>query len=46
MRIIVASGYLEPEVRSQLSRAGVKEYIHKPYAIDEVLKKFQSVFAA
>jgi PAS domain S-box-containing protein len=46
VRIIVASGYLEPEVRSQLSRAGVTEYIHKPYAIDEVLKKLQSGFAA
>jgi nitrogen-specific signal transduction histidine kinase/ActR/RegA family two-component response regulator len=44
INIIVASGYLEPEMKAQLSQTGVKDYIHKPYLIDEVLKKLDSVF--
>jgi PAS domain S-box-containing protein len=42
--IIVASGYLEPEMKEQLLQTGVKDYIHKPYSIDQVLQKLDSVF--
>jgi PAS domain S-box-containing protein len=41
--IIVASGYLEPEMKEQLLQTGVKDYIHKPYSIDQVLQKLDSV---
>jgi PAS domain S-box-containing protein len=44
VNIIVASGYLEPEMKSQLLRAGVKDHIYKPYSIDDVLKKLNSIF--
>jgi CheY-like chemotaxis protein len=44
LKIIVTSGYLEPEMKSELLQAGVSEYIQKPYAIDQVLEKFQSVY--
>jgi CheY-like chemotaxis protein len=42
-RIIVATGYLQPEVKEQLLQTGVMHYIHKPYLIDEVLEKLNSV---
>jgi PAS domain S-box-containing protein len=39
LRIIVASGYLEPELKSELLRAGVQDYIQKPYRLDDVIQK-------
>jgi CheY-like chemotaxis protein len=43
IHIVVASGYLEPELKEQLLETGVKDYINKPYLIDEVLQKLQSL---
>jgi PAS domain S-box-containing protein len=40
--IIVASGYLEPEVKQELLDIGVKEYLQKPYVVDEILEKVQA----
>ena len=45
VKIIVASGYLEPEMKSQLLKAGVKDYIQKPYTVDDVIKRLQSMCA-
>jgi two-component system, cell cycle sensor histidine kinase and response regulator CckA len=42
IKIIVTTGYLEPELKTELFGAGVKEYIHKPYAVDAVLKTVES----
>jgi CheY-like chemotaxis protein/two-component sensor histidine kinase len=36
-RIVVASGFLEPELQSAIKRAGVTRMIHKPYVMDEIL---------
>jgi signal transduction histidine kinase/CheY-like chemotaxis protein len=36
-RIVVASGFLEPELKSAIKRAGVTRVIHKPYVLDEIL---------
>jgi DNA-binding response OmpR family regulator len=36
-RVVVTSGYLEPELKSALLREGVSEFIHKPYLPDEVV---------
>jgi CheY-like chemotaxis protein len=41
IHVLVASGYIEPEVRSQLLSSGVFEIIQKPYDPDEVLKKLR-----
>lgn len=41
--IIVATGYLEPELKSDLLRAGVKDYVQKPYRINDVLEKLSSI---
>jgi two-component system, cell cycle sensor histidine kinase and response regulator CckA len=43
VKIVVASGYLEPELKSEIDRAGVKYFLQKPYAPNEVIKIFQSV---
>jgi two-component system cell cycle sensor histidine kinase/response regulator CckA len=43
VKIVVASGYLEPELKSEINRAGVKYWLQKPYLPNEVIKIFQSV---
>jgi two-component system, cell cycle sensor histidine kinase and response regulator CckA len=43
VKIIVASGYLEPELKAEVNRAGVNHFLHKPYMLDEVVKALQSV---
>jgi CheY-like chemotaxis protein len=45
VKIIVASGYLEPELKAEVDRAGVHHFLHKPYMLDEVVKAVQSVMA-
>ena len=43
VKVVIASGYLEPELSSEIDQAGVKYFLHKPYKFDEVLKTFQSL---
>jgi CheY-like chemotaxis protein len=43
VRAIVASGYLEPSVRSEILRAGVIDTIQKPYDFREMVEKIRSV---
>ena len=45
VKIIVASGYLEPELKAEVDRAGVNHFLHKPYMLDEVVKAVHSVMA-
>jgi two-component system, cell cycle sensor histidine kinase and response regulator CckA len=42
VRAIVASGYLEPMMRSEILKAGVLDTIQKPYDFDELLEKIRS----
>jgi len=41
--IIVASGFLDPELKSELSKAGAKEFVQKPYVPAEMLTKVRTV---
>jgi PAS domain S-box-containing protein len=41
--IIITTGYLEPDVKSELFRAGVKDCVHKPYLIHDLLEKVGSI---
>jgi FixJ family two-component response regulator len=41
-RVIIASGFIDPDVRSGLEAAGVKDFIQKPYVSNEVLKVVQN----
>ncbi len=43
VRAIVASGYLEPSMRSEILKAGVIDTIQKPYDFRELVEKIHSV---
>src|SRR3954468_10527111 len=45
VRAIVASGYLEPVIRSEMLKAGVIDTIQKPYDFNDLLAKIRSVIA-
>jgi len=42
-KIIVATGYLDREMKSELLKAGVKKFILKPYDFEEILKTMREV---
>jgi two-component system cell cycle sensor histidine kinase/response regulator CckA len=37
VQVVVASGYFEPQLKSELEQLGVKGFIMKPYKIDQLL---------
>ncbi len=37
-KIILASGFIDPEVKSKIYSAGARQFIRKPYAPDELLR--------
>ena len=43
VRAIVASGYLEPTLRSEILKAGVLDTIQKPYDFREMVAKIRSI---
>jgi signal transduction histidine kinase/ActR/RegA family two-component response regulator len=43
VKVVIASGYLEPKLKSEIDRAGVKHFLSKPYRPDEVVKALQSL---
>lgn len=43
LKVIITTGYLEPELKSGPLGSEVKAYIHKPYTTDEILKKLESI---
>ena len=43
VRVIVASGYLDPAVRSDILRAGVLDTIQKPYDFRDLVAKVREV---
>jgi len=45
-KVILASGFIEPELKSQLMESGVKDFIQKPYTPNEVLNKTRKVIDA
>jgi PAS domain S-box-containing protein len=42
-RIIVASGYFEKAIKTELAKSGVKDFVQKPYLPDEILQKVREV---
>ncbi len=42
-KVILASGFIDPETKSEMYKAGLKEFIQKPYMQDEVLQKIREV---
>jgi len=43
VKVILASGYLEAQYKSELLKAGVKEFVQKPYVPEQVLRKIRFV---
>ncbi|HEX3816936.1 MAG TPA: response regulator [Chthoniobacterales bacterium] len=43
VRAIVASGYMEPNLRSEILKAGVMDTVQKPYDFREMLAKIRSI---
>jgi PAS domain S-box-containing protein len=42
-KVIVASGYIDPNVKSDLKDSMAKEFIHKPYLPEDVLRTVRTV---
>ncbi|MBI2618547.1 MAG: PAS domain S-box protein [Ignavibacteriales bacterium] len=45
-KVILASGYIDPTVKSELKDSRAKEYIHKPYLPEDVLRRVRNVLDA
>ncbi len=45
VRIILCSGFLDPELKSAMADGGANDFIGKPYEIQEVLTSLDRVFA-
>jgi PAS domain S-box-containing protein len=43
VRVILASGYIDPHMKSELLKAGAKYFIQKPYVLKEVLQRVREV---
>ncbi|MBA3651200.1 MAG: PAS domain S-box protein [Chthoniobacterales bacterium] len=43
VRAIVASGYLEPSMRTEILRAGVVDTVQKPYDFRELIERIRSI---
>ena len=43
VKVVVASGYIEPELKSEMYRAGVKDFVYKPYTLDHVVETLQTL---
>jgi DNA-binding response OmpR family regulator len=43
LKVVMASGYHDPEQRAALAFAGVTRFVTKPYRLDELLAVFRSV---
>ena len=41
--IVVASGYMEPDVKSRMHDAGVEHFIEKPYRLDQLVETLYGV---
>ena len=43
VKVVIASGYLAPNTKADLTFAGVKHFVNKPYVLNELAEIFQNV---
>lgn len=43
VKFVLASGYIDPAQKSEILKSGVKEFIQKPYAPNDMLKRIRNV---
>ena len=46
VRVVIATGFLEPKMKTEMSRVTVKHFIDIPYMLDEVVETLQSLIDA
>jgi len=46
VRVVIASGFLESEMKKRMYSTGVKHFINKPYRLDDMVKTLQSLVGA
>jgi DNA-binding NtrC family response regulator len=46
VRAILASGYMEPELRADALRSGVRAFMQKPYEMRKVLTEVRQILDA
>jgi CheY-like chemotaxis protein len=43
LKFILASGFMEPQMKSEIFKGGVKDFVQKPYSVYEVLRSIRSI---
>ena len=43
VRVVIASGYLDPKMEAEMSCAGVKHFVDKPYILDALVETIGDV---
>jgi two-component system, cell cycle sensor histidine kinase and response regulator CckA len=43
VKVMLSSGYIDPDLKTELFEAGAKGFIQKPYSPDEILRKLREV---
>lgn len=43
IKVVMASGYIEPQVKSEMFKKGIKDFIQKPYTANTLLKKIRDI---
>lgn len=46
VRVVIASGFLESEMKKKMHFTGVKHFIKKPYLLDHMVKTLQNLIRA
>jgi two-component system, cell cycle sensor histidine kinase and response regulator CckA len=46
VRVVIATGFLEPKMKTEMFRVTVKHFLDKPYMLDEVVETLQSLIDA
>jgi two-component system cell cycle sensor histidine kinase/response regulator CckA len=43
IKFVIASGFIQPDKRTAMSDAGIKDFIQKPYAPSDMLRRIRNV---
>jgi two-component system C4-dicarboxylate transport response regulator DctD len=43
VKVVLASGYLDPYIKSEMLKAGAKDFIQKPYIPEQILNRVRRV---
>ena len=43
LKFVLASGFIEPQAKSEIFKEGVKDFVQKPYSVYQVLRTVRSI---